>query len=109
MLSLASGFIEATAANVSDPFDGFIVRVVELGLKHLQIAHLEAARRERHLKAHRYGRPCPFFLLVGHELDLGTQLRLFHAAHSLDLPHNRVLTCLILCLAFFLNKFYSIF
>ena len=52
MLSLASGFIEATAADVSDPFDGLIVRIVQLGLKHFQIAHLEAAWSERHFKAH---------------------------------------------------------
>ena len=40
-----------------DPFDDIVVGVVELGLEHLQVAHLEAGGRKRHLKVHRDRRP----------------------------------------------------
>jgi hypothetical protein len=38
--SLASCFVESTSANVANPFDDIVVGVVELGLKHFQIANL---------------------------------------------------------------------
>lgn len=46
---LAAGFINATAANVSHPFDDIVVAVVQLRFEYLQVAHLEARRREWHL------------------------------------------------------------
>lgn len=46
---LAAGFINATAANVSHPFDDIMVAVVQLRLEYLQVAHLEARGREWHL------------------------------------------------------------
>ena len=46
---LAAGLINATAANVAHPFDDIVVAVVQLRFKHLQVAHLEARRREWHL------------------------------------------------------------
>lgn len=47
---LAAGLINATAANVAHPFDDIVVAVVQLRFKHLQVAHLEARRREWHSK-----------------------------------------------------------
>ena len=49
---LASCFVQATTSNISDPFDGFIVRVVQFRLEHFQIANLEATGRKRNLEAH---------------------------------------------------------
>lgn len=46
---LAAGFINATSANVSHPFDDIVVTVVQLRFEYLQVAHLEARRREWHL------------------------------------------------------------
>lgn len=40
--SLAAGLVEARATDVADPFDDIMVAVVQLALKHLQEAHLEA-------------------------------------------------------------------
>ena len=40
-----------------DPFDDVMVGVVELRLKDLQVAHLEARGGEGHLKVHGDGRP----------------------------------------------------
>ncbi len=73
---LASGLVEATAADVAHPLDGLVVRVVQLRLEHLQVADLEARGRERHLEAHRNGRSGPLgdLLVARHQLDLGTQL-----------------------------------
>lgn len=92
---LTSGLVKATAADVSHPFDGLVVGVVELGLKHFKVAHFEAGGRERHLEAHRDRRTCPLLLLVRHELDFGAQLRLFHAAHAFYLPDDCVVACLV--------------
>ena len=47
--ALAARLVQATAANVAHPFDDVMVGVVELRLEHLQVAHLEARGRERHL------------------------------------------------------------
>jgi len=47
--SLAACFIETTLADVPHPLDYIVVAVVQLGLKHLQIAHLETRRSKRHL------------------------------------------------------------
>ncbi len=49
---LASCFVQATTSNISDPFDRFIVRVVQFRLEHFQIANLEATGRKRNLEAH---------------------------------------------------------
>ena len=49
---LAAGLINAAAANVAHPFDDIVVAVVQLRFKHLQVEHLEARRREWHLKVH---------------------------------------------------------
>ena len=93
-----------------------MVGVVELGLEHLQVAHLEAGGRKRHLKVHRDRRPGtrhyvflfpfdvfkpgPLFLsLCFQELDFGRYLRFLHAPHPLDLPHDGVLARLVLGLA----------
>lgn len=46
---LAAGFVNATSANVAHPFDDIVVAVVQLRLKYLQVAHLEARRRKWHL------------------------------------------------------------
>lgn len=40
--TLAAGLVDARAADVAHPFDHVVVTVVELGLKHLQVTHLEA-------------------------------------------------------------------
>lgn len=47
--TLAAGLVDARAADVAHPFDDVVVTVVELGLKHLQVTHLEAGRSERNL------------------------------------------------------------
>ena len=65
-----------------------------------KVAHLEARRRKRHLKAHGNGRPRPLLLLVAHELYFGAELRLFHTAHAFYLPHDGVLARLVLGFAF---------
>lgn len=62
---LAAGLINATAANVAHPFDDIMVAVVQLRLKHLQVAHLEARGRKWHLKVHGNGRSSPLLLVVG--------------------------------------------
>lgn len=72
---LAAGLINATAANVAHPFDDIVVAVVQLRFKHLQVAHLEARRREWHLKVHRNGGSSPFLLVIGgQKLNLGADL-----------------------------------
>lgn len=47
---LAARFIDAGAADVSHPFDDIVVTVVELGLEHLQVAHLQTRRSKRNLR-----------------------------------------------------------
>ena len=94
-----------------------MVGVVELRLKDLQVAHLEARGGEGHLKVHGDGwpaktmvhnslnhyavfKPGPLFLRLGlQQLDFGGYLRFLHASHPLDLPHNRILARLVLRLA----------
>ena len=39
--ALTSGFIQAAATDVTHPLDDIVVRVVEFGLKHLQITDLK--------------------------------------------------------------------
>lgn len=51
--TLAAGFIDSRAADVPHPFDDIMVTVVELGLKHLQVAHLQAGWRKRNLQGQR--------------------------------------------------------
>jgi hypothetical protein len=41
-----------------------MIGVVELRLEHLEVANLEARRRERHLEVHRDRRPRPLLLRV---------------------------------------------
>lgn len=48
--TLAAGFVDAGAADVPHPFDDVVVTVVELGLKHLQVAHLQTGWRKRNLQ-----------------------------------------------------------
>lgn len=48
--TLAASFIDAGAADVPHPFDDIVVTVVELGLKHLQVAHLQAGWSKRNLQ-----------------------------------------------------------
>lgn len=62
---LAAGLVNATAANVAHPFDDIVVAVVQLRLKHLQVAHLEARGREWHLKVHGNGGSSPLLLVIG--------------------------------------------
>ena len=52
--TLAACFVDAGAADVPHPFDHIVVTVVELGLKHLQIAHLETRRSKRNLARQEY-------------------------------------------------------
>lgn len=47
---LAASFVDAGAADVPHPFDDVVVTVVELGLKHLQVAHLQTGGSERNLR-----------------------------------------------------------
>lgn len=51
--TLAASFVDAGAADVPHPFDDVVVTVVELGLKHLQVAHLQTRRRKRNLQGTR--------------------------------------------------------
>lgn len=46
----AAGFIDARAADVPHPFNNVMVTVVELRLKHLQVAHLQARWSKRNLQ-----------------------------------------------------------
>lgn len=46
---LASGLVESRPADVTNPFDYVMVRVVKLRLKDFEVAHLEARGSERHL------------------------------------------------------------
>lgn len=72
---LAAGFINAAAANVAHPFDDVMVAVVQLRLKHLQVAHLEARRRKWHLKVHGNRGSSPFLLVIsGQKLNLCADL-----------------------------------
>lgn len=74
-----------------------MVAVVQLRFEYLQVAHLEARRREWHLKVHGNGGPSPFLLIVGgQELNLCADLGFLHACHALDLPYNGVLAGLVL-------------
>ena len=50
---LATCFIEAALANVSNPLDDIMVTVVQLRFKDLQIANFETRRREWNLDGHR--------------------------------------------------------
>ena len=47
--SLTACFVEAALADVAHPLDDVVVAVVEFGLEHLEVAHLEARRREGNL------------------------------------------------------------
>lgn len=51
--TLAAGFVDAGAADVPHPFDDIVVTVVQLGLKHLQVANLQARWRKRDLRRQR--------------------------------------------------------
>lgn len=53
--TLAAGFVDAGAADVPHPFDDVVVTVVELGLKHLQVAHLETRGSKRNLPGQERG------------------------------------------------------
>lgn len=46
----AAGFVDAGAADVSHPFYDIVVTVIKLGLKHLQVAHLQTRRRKGNLQ-----------------------------------------------------------
>lgn len=39
--SLTSSLVDAASANVAHPFDNIMITVVQLGLKHLQVTHLQ--------------------------------------------------------------------
>lgn len=51
--ALAARLVETAAPDVAHPFDDVMVGVVELGLEHLQVAHLEARRCEWYLTSKR--------------------------------------------------------
>jgi len=42
LAALAARLIESAASDVAHPFDHVVVGVVELGLEHLEVAHLES-------------------------------------------------------------------
>ena len=91
-----------------DPFDDIMVRVIQFGLEHFQVAHFEPRRGEGDLKVHGDRRPSPLLLGVrGEKLNLGGYLRLLHAAHPLDLPYNRVLARLVLGLALHADELHA--
>ena len=50
----APGFVQAALADIAHPLDDVVVAVVKLRLEHLQVAHLEARRRERNLENRKY-------------------------------------------------------
>lgn len=43
-------FVKSASTDVPDPFDDVMVRVVELGLEHFEIAHLKPGWGERNLE-----------------------------------------------------------
>lgn len=49
---LAACLVDAAAADIAHPFDDVVVTVVQLGLEHLQVAHLEPGRSKWHLGDH---------------------------------------------------------
>lgn len=48
-MALASGLVESRPSDVAHPFDYIMVRIVELRLKHLEVANLEARWGKRYL------------------------------------------------------------
>ena len=98
-MRLRSCLVEATLADVPNPFDRLGIGVVQFVLEHFQIANFEAGGRERHFEIHRDRRTVPFLLVVGQQFDLGAQLRLLHAAHALHLPDDGVVRRFMPCLA----------
>lgn len=53
MACLAPRLIDAASTNVANPFDDVVVAVVQLGFKHLQVAHLEPRRCKGYLRGAR--------------------------------------------------------
>ena len=49
-MTSAARLVQPALADVAHPLDDVVVAVVELGLEHFQVAHLEAGRCERNLK-----------------------------------------------------------
>ena len=47
--SSAARLVQPALADVAHPLDDVVVAVVEFGLEHLEVAHLEARRREGNL------------------------------------------------------------
>lgn len=112
MSCLATGFVQAATTDVANPFDDIVIRVVQLGLKHFQVANFETRRSKRnlrrikykvmtqkmllkdaiYLKVHRNGWASPFLFSVRlQKLDFRRQLRFFHASHTFDPRANKML------------------
>ena len=49
VVGLRSGLIEPTLGDVAHPLDDIMVAVVQLGLKHLQVADLQSRAGKRNL------------------------------------------------------------
>lgn len=50
---LAASLVEATPADVAHPFDDVMVAVVQLGLEHFEVAHLEPRGSKGNLQQRR--------------------------------------------------------
>lgn len=47
--SSAAGFIDSTSSDVTNPFNDVVITVVQFGLKHLQVPHLQTRGGKGHL------------------------------------------------------------
>ena len=107
-LGLAPGLIDPTPANVPHPFYHIVVTVVQLWLKDFQITHLQPRGRKWDLEVHGDWGPSPLLLIIGgQQLNLCTNLGFLHSSHSFYLPHNGILTSLVLCLPFHADNLHS--
>lgn len=60
---LASSFIETAPADITDPFDYIMIRIIQFRLKDFEVSDLETRGSKRNFKIHGYWRTCPFFFV----------------------------------------------
>ena len=90
-----------------DPFNDVMIGVVQLRLEYFQVSNFESRWSKGNFKVHWDWRPGPLLLSVCcKKLYLCRDLRFLHSSHSLDLPYNSILACLVLGFSFHTDELY---